>query len=451
MTAVCREWAGERKVRGECVTFAPANDPFYYIIALGALAIFPTRKRCNSTQRMMPNVNPVILRWARETAGLSVSEAAEKLGIRAARGVDAVDRLKAWESGLMQPSRPMILKMAKKYHRPLVVFYLSSPPRTAERGQDFRTLSREPVTRDEALLDALIRGIQARQSLIRSALLDDEDVEPLRFIGSARVEQGVGDVASAIRHTISFSLEAFRSADDLDQAFSLLRDRVEDMGVFVLLLGNLGSHHTDIDLETFRGFALADDVAPFVVINDKDHRGAWSFTLLHELTHLWLGHTGVSGGWSAKRVEQFCNDVASELLLPEQELDALEDVRRLTVEMAAARISRFAFDRRLSQSMVAYRLHRSGRLSLATWKALDEAFRKHWIRDRQRRREQARDREGGPDYYVVRRHRLGSALVELTARLLATGALTTSKAGAVLGVKPKNVPGVIDQLRARAS
>ena len=73
-----------------------------------------------------------------------------------------------------------------------------------------------------------------------------------------------------------------------EDAFRLLRSRTEDAGVFVLLKGDLGSHHTAIDVEVFRGLAIADDVAPFVVINDNDSRAAWSFTLLHELTHLLL-------------------------------------------------------------------------------------------------------------------------------------------------------------------
>jgi hypothetical protein len=35
----------------------------------------------------MPNVNPEILIWARETSGLSIGAAAEKLGINEARGI----------------------------------------------------------------------------------------------------------------------------------------------------------------------------------------------------------------------------------------------------------------------------------------------------------------------------------------------------------------------------
>ena len=77
----------------------------------------------------MLQVNPDILRWARETAGLSLDEAVRKLVITGARGAAAVDRLKALESGEQAPSRTMLSKMAKQYHRPLLTFYLS--PRLA--------------------------------------------------------------------------------------------------------------------------------------------------------------------------------------------------------------------------------------------------------------------------------------------------------------------------------
>lgn len=68
----------------------------------------------------MPQVNPDILRWARKTAGLSLDEAVKKLVITGARGAAAVDRLKALESGEQAPSRAMLSKMARQYHRPLL-------------------------------------------------------------------------------------------------------------------------------------------------------------------------------------------------------------------------------------------------------------------------------------------------------------------------------------------
>jgi len=47
----------------------------------------------------MPRVNPDILKWARETAGLTLKEAADKVDINAARGVSAEQRLAEYEAG----------------------------------------------------------------------------------------------------------------------------------------------------------------------------------------------------------------------------------------------------------------------------------------------------------------------------------------------------------------
>jgi hypothetical protein len=215
----------------------------------------------------------------------------EKLGINDARGVAAVDRLAAIESGAAEPSRPLLLKMARHYRRPLVTFYMSAPPRKGDRGEDFRNV-RDRHTSSEALVDALVRDIRARQGMVRAVLIDDEDAKPLPFIGSMSMRDGAGNVLASIRRTIRLDLAEFRAQASPEAAFALLRSRVEAIGVFVLLIGNLGSHHTAIDVEAFRGFALSDEIAPFIVLNDQDARAAWSFTLIHELAHLWLGATG---------------------------------------------------------------------------------------------------------------------------------------------------------------
>ncbi|GAG59249.1 unnamed protein product, partial [marine sediment metagenome] len=50
----------------------------------------------------------------------------------------------------------------------------------------------------------------------------------------------------------------------------------------------------------------------------------------------------------------------------------------------------------------------------------------------------------GPTYYFTRRHRIGKALLELVSSMMRAGAITTSKAGKVLGVKAKNVQNLFD-------
>ena len=234
--------------------------------------------------RTTVKVNPEILVWARETAGLTHEQAVKKIGIKPAYGIEAVDRLAALEAGTTEPTRPILVKMAKQYRRPLLTFYLSSPPQKGDRGTDFRTLSSdEHSATDDARVDALIREMQARQSMVRAVLEDEDEAEPLAFIGSRSVSDGKMAVLQSLRTLLDIDIETYYRQSDAGEAFALLRQKTEDAGVFVLLQGDLGSYHTAIEAELFRGFVLADDVAPFIVINDNDSRAAWSFTLLHEL------------------------------------------------------------------------------------------------------------------------------------------------------------------------
>lgn len=394
----------------------------------------------------MPKVNPSILRWARETAGFSIEDAADKIGLGAARGLAGSERLVMLEAGEAEPSRPLLLKMASQYRRPLLTFYLAEPPVMAARGEDFRTLPEEFAQRDAALVDTLLREVRARQEMVRALLEAEDEAQVLSFVGSFDRDLGAEALATNIVETLGFDLEHFRHGSGRGSAkgFSYLRERVEAAGVFVLLIGNLGSHHSALNVELFRGFALADPVAPFVVINDQDSEQAWSFTLLHELAHIWLGESGVSGGRPTIAIETFCNDVAGRILLPADDIAGEQSLIGATQGRVMARIAAIADARQVSHSMVAYKLYREGIIDQHMWSAVTALYRQLWLRNRAAQRDRARESDGGPNYYIIRRHRLGNRLLALSRRMLADGALSPSKAAAILGVKPNNVYSLTD-------
>ena len=217
--------------------------------------------------------------------------------------------------------------MSTQYKRPLITFYLSRPPAKINRGADFRTQRRERLPQTEGQLDALVRDIRARQSMVRATLEDEDEAEVLPFIGAHKIEDGQEKVLNTLRTQIRFDAQRYRAEPNASAAFDLLRRGAENSGVFVLLKGDLGNYVSAIDTTVFRGFSIADDIAPFIVINDQDARPAWSFTLLHEAVHLLLGQTGLSGEYEDNAVERFCDDVAGDLLLPSSLLShlALED------------------------------------------------------------------------------------------------------------------------------
>ena len=329
--------------------------------------------------------------------------------------------------------------MEHLYRRPLIAFYLPVPPIKGNRGQDFRTLPDNYSETSKALVDSLIRNVQVRQSIIRTALEDDEDIKILSFVGSMQVSDGVELFIDSINKTIVFELAKFRSQHSPEEAFRYLRSRVEASGIFVLLIGDLGSHHTAFNLEDFRGFALSDKIAPFIIINDHDSKAAWSFTLIHELVHVLLGQTGVSSNNSEKEIEKFCNKVASEFLLPKLDLESFNFNDSLDFDKKKELIISFAKERNLSCSMVAYSLYLIGTISKASWLNLNSEFRKLWLEAKEEQRKKAKEKEGGPTYYIIRKHRIGENLISLVRGMMIDGFLTTTKASRVLGVAPKNV------------
>lgn len=386
----------------------------------------------------MPDVNPEILVWARETAGLSLEAAAKAINLSDTKEKTGAEKLAALESGEVEPSRSLLLKMANRYRRSLLVFYLDAPPPRGDRGQDFRTLPHNPSTTESALLDALIRDLQTRQSLVKS-LLEDEDDHKLPYIGSVQIDIGVKKLAERIQSTISFDLTRFRRAKKIEDAFNYLRSQIESIGIFVLLASDLGSHHTAIPVDIFRGFAIADPIAPFVVINSLDARSAQSFTALHETVHLWLGSTGVSGKFANSRLEKFCNDVAGEILLPSDELENIRHVADIPFNEATSVIADFATSRKISRSMVAYKLHRMKLVDEDQWEALNSFFDQEW-RDAKKQEKLEKDvSSSGPSYYITQGYRVGQALLNVVSRAISEGTLTPTKAGKVLGVKPRNV------------
>ncbi len=330
----------------------------------------------------MPAVTPEILSWARHCAGLSKAEAAHKLGIKAACGKTPLERLAEVESGEHEPTRPLLLRMAGVYRQPLITLYMAQPPRPVKHHSEFRSLSGSRS--EQALIDTLVRDVQASQSLIHEVLAD-EDAPGVSFIGTLELNQGVDQGVSRVRELLGHDeVTKHRRAGDL---FDGLREAAERVGVFVILKGNLGSHHTALDTTAFRGLALTDPLAPLIAINDNDARTAWSFTLVHEFVHLLLGRNACSPNVGNSKVERFCDDVASRFLLPE------------------APIREFG----------------------------SAVSRKH--------RHDADNREStrAPTFYAVRCHRAGKAMLELVARSLANRSLSTRRAAVVLGVKPTQV------------
>lgn len=232
----------------------------------------------NPASPMSVRINPDILVWARETAGLSVEDAAERLSLTTSAKSTAAEKLLALEAGEKEPTKGQLAAAANAYRRPLLTFYMAEPPRTGPKVEDFRQSPDARGLRENAMLDALLRDIRARQETVRDLLQDEDEQGALPLVGSTSIENGVDAAVALLADVLGFDHTdlALRNGD-ADTLFKRLRTATENAGVFVLVIGDLGSHHSAIPASVFRGFAIADPIAPFVVINAKDARAARSF------------------------------------------------------------------------------------------------------------------------------------------------------------------------------
>ncbi|MCY3979607.1 MAG: DNA-binding protein, partial [Chloroflexi bacterium] len=115
----------------------------------------------------MVEVNPEILKWARETAALDIEEAARKLGFRDSKRRTAAEKLENLECGAENPSSSQLARMSQAYYQPPVVFYLKQPPKSGDRGKDFRPFHQQaPNHKGNGHLKLLMRAIKVFQTII---------------------------------------------------------------------------------------------------------------------------------------------------------------------------------------------------------------------------------------------------------------------------------------------
>lgn len=386
----------------------------------------------------MPSVNPAVLIWARESADLDECQACQKLSVTQPQLADM-------ESGRIDPLPSILESMATVYRTPLIAFYMKAPPAESDYGIDYRTRDTEDGAKTMgAHLKALIRETRSRQEMLRDALDDEEEAERLSFVASQSTSDGVERVVALLREVIDIDMTQYYARSGPTCAFDLLRDRIHDAGVYVLLDDEPERDKSTVKFGDFRGFVIADPVTPFVVINGRVAEPVLSFSLLHEFTHLVLGNTGISGIDARNDVEKFCADVASNFLLPTTELRALELHSETEFTATATQIERFAASRNLSRGMVAYRAWRTGKVPSESHLFMNQQFRSEWNQFANNHRVVPPAQRDERSLYERHRYRVGKKLVDTTRILCLNGDLTTIKAARILNARAGTIQQLFD-------
>jgi Zn-dependent peptidase ImmA (M78 family) len=166
--------------------------------------------------------------------------------------------------------------------------------------------------------------MQQRQDWLHEFLVD-QGIEALKFVRSVRPDEPPALVGQRIREALHLDLGWATQQTSWTEALNVLRDVMEDAGILVVVNGIVGNNtHRKLNTEEFRGFVIVDEIAPLVFVNGTDGRAAQMFTLAHELAHVFFGSSAAFDlremSPASDPMEQACNRVAAEFLVPEQRL-----------------------------------------------------------------------------------------------------------------------------------
>lgn len=383
-----------------------------------------------------------MLAWAREDCGLPLEDAANKLGYKDSKQGTAVEKLLHVER-TGEISKSAFTKVQTTYRKPILTYYLNEPPIPTNVGEDFRTAESASDPRQNNIVKAILSNVVARQSMIKELLVTEDEVQSLEFIGSFNISMEPENAATKIRQFFDITLSDYRKGSDYGRSFNYLRKKIEAKGIFVLIKGNLGNYHSDVEVGTFRGFAISDEIAPFIVINHQEAKSSRAYTLLHELTHVLLGKTGISADVGEDIVERFCDRVASLVLLSEHELRDFSPPVELFSELSRG-ISDYALAKKVSSTQVAYRLFQLNRITAQTYRKLCRFYYEQWLRSKKAER----NHDGGPNQNVIKKSYLGG-IVDFVHRMFDSGAISSTQAGIVLDTHPTRVVNFFNNVSPR--
>lgn len=379
------------------------------------------------TKQATAGVQPSVLRWARETLGMSVPEVAQRLK-------RPIAEIEAWEAGAEAPTYPQLEKLAYSiYKRPLAVFFFPAPPDEVAPKREFRTLPEADMSslaRDTRLH---IREAHAYQLALNEVFEGRNPAQPLIWkVLSLSREKPIEIQAREIRGVLGIDMEQQAAWSDDDVALKQWRGAVEGVGVFVF--------KNAFKQKDISGFCLTDDQFPIIYLNNSTTKTRQIFSLLHELAHLLFHVNGLSKfdpgyidalAGPSQATERFCNAMAAEVLIPaddfaEQSAGLPRDSERLSDEHIAGLAARYG----VSREAVLRRLLDQGRVSQTLY---DEKSR-HWASQRKP--------SSRGNWYASRNVYLSQRFAQAVISQHYRDRISTEQASELLGIKAKNFPGV---------
>ena len=329
------------------------------------------------------NIDTNILTWAIDRAGFDLHEFTLK-----------VPNVQKWLDGEKNPTVKQLEDFSKKVYLPFGYLFLKEPPKENLPIPFFRTNNTKATKVSVNVYDTILL-LQQRQDWLRDYLLDNE-FPKLPFVGKFANSNDIRNIVYDIRQTLNLAehwASEFRTWQD---ALNHLSEQIENAGIITIFNGIVENNtRRKIPVQECRGFILVDSIAPFMFINNSDSKAAQMFTLVHELAHIWTGH---SAGFDFRQlqpaddpIEKICDKVAAEFLVPE---DTFNQQWNENPNIKA--IARFF---KVSEIVIARRALDTGKISKGQFFAFYNAYI-------QREIEKKENQSPGGDFYAITKKKI---------------------------------------------
>jgi len=362
--------------------------------------------------RVEVDIKANILRWAVARAGYDLHDFATK-----------VPNFQQWIDGKKKPTVKQLEDFSKKVYLPFGYLFLPEPPKENLPIPFFRTNNTKTTGVSINVYDTILL-MQQRQDWLKDYLKDGE-FEPLPFVGKYKHKENIAEIVRDIRKTLGLVENWASQYETWEDSLNNLTQRIEDTGIIMVFNGIVENNtHRPIEVEECRGFVLVDELAPFMFVNNADGKAAQMFTIVHELAHIWTGH---SAGFDFRKlqpandpIELLCDKVAAEFLVPQNSFNIVWN-ERPSIKYAARYF-------KVSEIVIARRALDTGKI---TKKEFFDFYEEYINREFKKKENQS----SGGDFYATTRKRLSMTFAAHVNNAVKSGKLLYREAYKLTSLK----------------
>ncbi len=377
-------------------------------------------------------VNGEVLRWARESAGLTIDEVVQKMN----RKRITYEMIESWEQSFEAPTYSQLERLAYEvYKRPLAIFFFPEPPQEITAKQSFRTLPEYEIQRMPVKMRFLLRKAQSFQLNLYD-LYDGVNPSEKKITKDLEFSTHISakEMGEKVRQYINIDIETQNSFGNPENALKEWRKILEGFGLFIF--------KDAFQSDGFSGFCIYDDKFPVIYVNNSKPFTRQIFTLFHELAHLLFKTGGIDTkiedyldylDGDEERIEIICNSFAGEFLVPSEHF--YQRANGITVDDES--ISSLANIYHVSREVILRKFYDLDRI--------DQEFYSKKVREWRMAESSASSGSGG-NYYFTKGAYLGSKYIEKAFSQFYQNRITTERLADYLGVKVKNISGMESQL-----